>query len=331
MRTTVWSEKSRLTGTYSVRWYDPDTNMKQRVLCGSYDKAKKKILEIKNLLDSRKLGGNTAHPLRLFDQYLEAKKSELRVSTLERKEGIRSFLSRFTAMEQLDSSTIESWKQELASTYKVSTISYLLSALRAFIAWCRQEDLANMNPFEKVKVPAMEQVGRRLTEDEIKRIFVTMEGNLKPLIVLYLETGCRRSELLGMVPNELDLERGCWTIPAIRTKTNQERMVPLTTNALNALKMLEPGWTKERLHKAWKRALHAAQIEGRVRIHDLRHTFASDWKGRGETLKAVCGWTSDHMMGRYKHVRFNEIKEDMRPRGFGGDLGQSTGSELTNG
>jgi integrase len=332
MRTTVWSEKSRLTGTYSVRYYDPDTGAKKRVLCPTYTAMQEKRDEIKNLLRSRRMGGNTAHPLALFDRYLEANRLEMRRSTLIRKNVVRTFLADYTAMDQLTPEVIDRWKNTLsASGKKISTVAYMLSALRAFINWCRKARLSTINPFEQVKVPRMEETGRRLTDEEVQRIFKVMEGPLKPLIITFLETGCRRQELIGMKPAEIDFTLGAWTIPAERSKTKRSRMIPLTPNVLQALKTNDlggeriwAGWSEMRLYKAWVRTLRRAGIMDRVRLHDLRHTFASNWKGRAETLMAVCGWSTMTMMNRYKHVWFKEIQADMNPGvpAFGGNLGE---------
>lgn len=337
MKTTVWHERSALTGSYSVRFYDPIDGKKKRVLCGSYEEMKAEKNRLEKLLMDHKLNRipSGRHPLNVLDKYFEAIKYTHRASTIElKKYALKDFLSRFTEFEDMTSIVIESWRTEMEAKYKSDTVALRLRELRALINWARKAKLTAINPFETVKIPASSFVGRKVDNNELGLIYGKMNDELRPLISFILETGCRRGEILGMVKSELDMNNKTWTIPVLRSKTKRARTIPLTPKAL-ACVLNRPGigeriwgdWTKERLHKAWKKALAAAKIDGRVRIHDLRHTFASNWRGRGATLKAVCGWKTDAMMGHYTHVDTQDIREDMnKNQGFGVDLGH-IGSE----
>ena len=62
---------------------------------------------------------------------------------------------------------------------------------------------------------------------------------VKSIFRLLLLTGLRVDEIAGADKSEIDLKSRVWTIPAGRTKTNQELKVPLTDLMIEDLKLLE--------------------------------------------------------------------------------------------
>ena len=91
------------------------------------------------------------------------------------------------------------------------------------------------NPVALVSKPSLPRGrNRRLEPDEERRL---MSGcsqpsrtKLAPVIALALETGMRRSELLGGRWGHIDLERRTWLLP--QTKNGHSRTVPLSPRAV---------------------------------------------------------------------------------------------------
>lgn len=142
-------------------------------------------------------------------------------------------------------------------------------------------------------------------------------------IELLLLTGARRSEVLGMRWEQLDLEAGVWTKPAATTKQKKTHVVPLVEPAVAILRRLEkrdeddteelsawvfPNRTKEDaplgyVKKAWAAILKNAKLPG-LRLHDLRHSYATALVESGVSLELVArllGHTQAATTRRYAH------------------------------
>ena len=128
-------------------------------------------------------------------------------------------------------------------------------------------------------------------------------------------TGTRRQEALSARWSDINLELGQWWLP--QTKSGRGRYVTLSEEAKELLLSLPsrtsggyvlPGRIQGKaLHnprRAFDRLLKAAGIE-HLRIHDLRHSFASLAVNAGATLYEVqdlLGHSSAQMTQRYAHL-----------------------------
>lgn len=138
---------------------------------------------------------------------------------------------------------------------------------------------------------------------------------LKYIVSLLLLLGCRKRELLDSRWEEFDLERRNWRIPM--SKSGKARHVPLSKAAVEILSQL-PRWEgcqyvlpnpKTRLpfvqiHRPWDNIRKAAGLPD-VRIHDLRHSMASNMVNSGQSLflvSRVLGHSTMKMTQRYAHL-----------------------------
>ena len=139
-------------------------------------------------------------------------------------------------------------------------------------------------------------------------------------IRLLLLTGARRGEVLGM--RWEDVEDGTWSKPPSSTKQKEHHQVPLSAPALQLLSNIRKrqrprapfvfpgdGATGHRveLKKNWALITKAASIEG-LRIHDLRHSYASQLVSGGASLPligALLGHSNPITTSRYAHL-FND-------------------------
>jgi integrase len=160
---------------------------------------------------------------------------------------------------------------------------------------------------------------RYLTPEETKRLLGVLQDSdnsqLKYIVPLLLLIGCRKHELIGAKWEEFDLERRTWRIPL--TKSGKARHVPLSDSALQILKKL-PRWegcpyvvpnpkTKvpyKSFFTAWDTARKAAGMP-ELRMHDLRHSFASFLINSNHSLYVVqklLGHTQIKTTARYSHL-----------------------------
>jgi integrase len=155
-------------------------------------------------------------------------------------------------------------------------------------------------------------------------------ANALRLLVL---TGSRKSEVLSADWTMFDLVRGVWTKPSHHTKQRKVEHVPLSQAALRLLKKMKPrkegplfpgrrkGKTRVSLRRPWAQVCKAAgltksvAVQGKrrtitrhqptLRMHDLRHTFASHLVSDGVGLQVVgrlLGHTNPQTTNRYAHV-----------------------------
>ena len=134
------------------------------------------------------------------------------------------------------------------------------------------------------------------------------------IIRLLLLTGARSGEVLAARWADIDLKEGIWTKPGATTKQKTEHRVPLSAPAMQLLASLpndnefvfpgRGGGHRTDLKKPWPKICKAAKIAG-VRVHDLRHTYASLLASAGFSLPmigALLGHTQPQTTARYAHL-----------------------------
>ncbi len=129
---------------------------------------------------------------------------------------------------------------------------------------------------------------------------------------LLLFTGCRLREILHLLWEHVDLERGCLFLPD--SKSGRKTVI-LNAPALAVLNALErvgpyvvPGYDPEQprhdLNCPWRAVTKRAALSG-VRLHDLRHTYASFGAGGGLGLPIIgrlLGHAQAATTARYAHL-----------------------------
>ncbi|QIJ75079.1 tyrosine-type recombinase/integrase [Methylobacterium sp. NI91] len=137
-------------------------------------------------------------------------------------------------------------------------------------------------------------------------------------IRLLLFTGCRLREILHLRWAEVDFERGLLFLP--KSKTGKKTVV-LNAPALDVLATLpragsfviassDPEKPRADLKKPWDRITAVAGLSG-LRIHDLRHSFASVGAGGGMGLPIVgklLGHTQASTTARYAHLDADPLR-----------------------
>ena len=139
----------------------------------------------------------------------------------------------------------------------------------------------------------LHRLGRALDAAPAERLASRHGAAAIRLLVL---TGCRRNEILGLRWEDVDFEAG--ELRLRDTKTGA-RVVPLTPAAAEVLEELPrvPGNTwvfpgrkqgthQRNINDSWDRIRRRAGLDG-VRLHDLRHSFASRALAMGESLSMI--------------------------------------------
>lgn len=177
------------------------------------------------------------------------------------------------------------------------------------------------NPARGIERNAEENRRRYLKPDELARLIEALaahpERTAADLIRFLLLTGARRGEAFSMTWDQVDFETGVWTKPSSHTKQKQEHAVPLSAPALALLSRIKenaagpyvfPGRVPDApltdVKHSWRAICKAANIEG-LRVHDLRHSYASFLVSAGLSLPvvgALLGHTQPGTTARYAHL-----------------------------
>ncbi|MCY4485599.1 MAG: site-specific integrase [Deltaproteobacteria bacterium] len=170
---------------------------------------------------------------------------------------------------------------------------------------------------------------RFLTDAEFRRLGEVLEemeaeGRLPAhpaaAIRLLMLTGCRRNEIVELEWKDVDLGAGELRL---RDSKSGARLVPLSPAAARVLAELPrvegnpwviPGTKRGRhladLNHYWERVRERAELE-EVRLHDLRHSFASRALALGESLSMIgklLGHNKIDTTSRYAHLARDSIK-----------------------
>ena len=173
------------------------------------------------------------------------------------------------------------------------------------------------NPAAHIKSLHEEHRERYLTKMEAKRLLKAVDESnntsLKYIIRFLLLTGARRGEVLRAAWKDIDLVNMVWTIPI--TKNKKIRKVPISKELLEVINSIPK--TSEWLFPAKRTTGHYTSITAAwdharkkaglpdVRIHDLRHSFASTLVNSGCNLYEVqrlLGHSDLKMTQRYAHL-----------------------------
>ena len=210
----------------------------------------------------------------------------------------------------------------------------MLRVVHALFSWLIETGELETNPAQGVKPTRPKPRERWLTAEELGRLgdALTAHETRVPLSVaalrLLLLSGCRRGEVLSLRWDEVDNDGGC-----LRLKTSKTgpKTVPLGAAAFEVIDkakgwrivgcpyIFPSPWTKtgERvLHltshdKAWGKIREAAGLDG-LRIHDLRHAFASVAVASGETLYVtgkLLGHSAHGTTQRYAHIGTDPLRQ----------------------
>jgi site-specific recombinase XerD len=144
--------------------------------------------------------------------------------------------------------------------------------------------------------------------------------HLRPLVILALNTGLRRGELLGLKWGSVNMPAKLLTVTAATAKSGHTRRVPLNAEALAVLttwyvRQGRPGDDKfvfgdsegermSRIDTAWRSLIAIAGLKD-FRLHDCRHHFASKLVQAGVdlyTVKELLGHSEIAMTERYSHL-----------------------------
>jgi len=221
-------------------------------------------------------------------------------------------------LNELKTMAIEQWQCERLKRNKPATVNRILATLKHMISKGVQWDMASENTLKQVRnAKLLEENNRRLrflNVDECQTLINSCAMHLKPIVITALNTGMRKSEILGLRWEQVDLRHGFILLNT--SKNGERREIPINTTVEDVLNEIphsvesvhvytdRNGAPYKEVKKSFHTALRKAGIHD-FRFHDLRHTFASHLVMAGVDLtsvKELLGHKSLTMTMRYSHL-----------------------------
>jgi integrase len=229
-------------------------------------------------------------------------------------------------LDEITPIQIERFKRERQATITrrgkdraPASVNRELEVLSRIFTLAIEQDVVEVNPCRKVKKLLMDNVRTRyLSVEEEEKLMLGLVGrlaHLRPIIIVAIDTGLRRRELLSLEKEQVDFNLD--VINVKRTKSGKGRTVPMTPRVRETLKCLcedgdskyvfpnsETGKAITDVKHSFTSAVSDAGIEG-FTFHDLRHTFGTRLAASGADvvkIRELMGHASITTTMRYMHA-----------------------------
>tara|TARA_R110002111_G_scaffold55408_9_gene95277 strand:+ start:2229 stop:3398 length:1170 start_codon:yes stop_codon:yes gene_type:complete len=196
-----------------------------------------------------------------------------------------------------------------------------LKLLRRMLNLAVEWKMLEKNPLTRIQLYKEDnKVENYLDEEQLKRLLKVLHTDSNRMtcnvMLFLLSTGARLNEALSAKWSQVDRENRVWVISAKNSKSKKVRSVPLNQSALDVLTQLgteeheylfmsnRSDTHLKEVHTGWKTLREKAGLP-HLRIHDLRHSFASFLVNNGRTLyevQQILGHSVPTVTQRYSHL-----------------------------
>lgn len=286
----------------------------------------------------------------LAEEFLGAKKNFYRPATLNsyKKYHLAKCLLPAFGNKKIDHISKKDIERFIASLHETPTyanriLTLLSSIFNTAISW----DLLEKNPAKGVKKYTEHRREEYLSEEQIKKVIDVLNNETSKLnvavIKLILATGSRKGEVLSARWEDFDFAKQIWIKPHTLTKQNKTSIIPLNSEALDVLLDMKNNIVtdeseikkgpadeshtisnetylfynpKTKTHikdikRFWIEVRNKSGVPN-IRIHDLRHTFASILINKGvglEVIGKLVGHSNIKTTQRYAHLVNDVLKQ----------------------
>jgi integrase len=308
---------------YWITWFDAQgRRLRRKTDARTLTQAKQaRAAELLRAEQSRTLGFSPPGAesfTEIGKRYLAHQRVRLTTRAYERERGIvEQHLAPFfaTALKAVRRVDVQRYLTKRCGEVSAETARKELNVLKHLLKLAMEWEIIPANPAQGVKGPkAPAGRVRYLQSSELSVVLSAAPEWLRPIILVAVFTGMRRSEILSLRWLDVDLLHGRVLLP--QTKNGDGRIVYLNRSAAGVLESMArsqfpaasdlvfgriPG---ERVSVAFARACRRVKITD-FRFHDLRHTAASWLRMRGadvHTVAQVLGHKDLRMAIRYQHL-----------------------------
>lgn len=257
------------------------------------------------------------------------------------KERIRNHLVPFFGKKNIADITprmVDEYKKSRFSLIKPATINRTLAILRKMFNDAIRWGFLAFSPMRFVNQLQEPQKGFDFYKEEEVRLFLpSCSPDFHPIAWCAVYTGMRVGEIVALKWKDIDLERRIIRVERSgngTTKSGKVRYIPINSRLLEILKAL---WQKRNgelvfpgrnggmrsidFRGEMRRAAERAGVK-RLRMHDLRHTFASNYVAKGGniiSLQKILGHSTINMTLRYAHLAPDFVAREIDLLNFDAD------------
>ena len=231
----------------------------------------------------------------------------------------------FQRLDDIGAQAVREWFDRYSQTAPGGA-NRILDILRQIFNYAIECGHLDANPAAAVKRNPRPRVTRFLSRDEVVRIHESLaahrgrgSGQQQVVVIrLLLLTGCRKGEIVclrwrevqGPVLRLEDSKTGPRTVFLSGAARDLIARQPRTGSPYVFPSLKDGSRPRSDELSLWRKVRREAEVED-VRLHDLRHTFASHAVMRGAPLPVVSrllGHSHDRMALRYTHVGDREVE-----------------------
>jgi integrase len=266
-----------------------------------------------------------------MDQYVEHQKQRIRGWSRQR-DLFRNHLQPVFGTLRLDAIDVRSVQQFLTSLrnrgYAASTCNHPIRVLCHAMSLAHKWGVIESNQLEGVILLREEnQVNNVMTTAEVERLVKVLKSDKNKMVcsvcLFLLSTGARLNEALSARWKNFDLEQRNWMVPSEHSKSRKIRSIPLNQSAVQILESLgtrdkydhafiaRGGKPFTTIHRVWNRLRNDAGLP-HLRLHDLRHQYASFLVNSGRSLyevQQILGHSDPKITMRYAHLSTKSLQE----------------------
>lgn len=202
-----------------------------------------------------------------------------------------------------------------------ATCNRELGCLRHIFNMGIEWELLSKNPVasKAVRFDKEKSRDRILEDDELRRLLQVCSGQLYQVVMVALNTGMRRGEILGLRWQYVSLEKN--KIDVKHTKSGDDRTIPINSFLHNVLDSMakdsvylfsnRDGKNTGDVKTAWNNAMRKAGVKD-FRFHDLRHLVASKLaraKVTESVIALILGHKRSSITSRYINPQWDEMVE----------------------
>ena len=222
---------------------------------------------------------------------------------------------------KLELMSLEKNKNKKEAEINFRSVNYEVIIISNFFNFCIERGYADKNPAAKIKkLNELKRLKTLSDEDIVKLIAGATNKLTRDIITFLIYTGCRKGEALNLKWDDTDLQNDVIAIKG--TKTKYDRYVPISKPLKELLGGIEKnqdclyvfnkkGAKIGNFKKSFHTACRNAGLKD-LRIHDLRHVFASKMVMNGTSLYItgeLLGHRTPNMTKRYSHLVPETLKK----------------------
>lgn len=257
-----------------------------------------------------------------YEKWLQVYKSDLKENSLNIIKGIfnKYILPKIANknLKKVTSIEIQEIINKMQSTPRQQTVAYM--QVNACMQQAYKLNLIGHNPCLACVIKKNKgNKGKALTKDQQVRLLDYLNkvpSKVNKLVLLYLNTGMRCSELTNL--SQKDINRELCEIYIRGTKTSYSKRILQTTKQVIDLIPLEEQpfaeWNKDKVNREFKKITKALNFD-KITVHSLRHTFATNCVENGVDMVVLQHWLGHASitmtMDRYTHISEDYKKQQI--------------------